>query len=255
MKKILTIVAFVLLAGALFAQTDSVELQRTDRPNNELIVSEPAKKPKKKYDLSSRANDHFLVQLGYTNWMDIPDSIKTKGFSRSINAYFMLDFPFKTSQQLSLAIGVGVGTDHVFLDDNFADVKGISSTLRFEKPENLSVKKTKVTTAYAEIPVELRFVANPGHSDKSFKLALGGKVGTLIKGGTRSRVTEPGTQANYLLKENSKDYFNNIRIAGTARIGYGHFTLFGSYQFTSLLKTGVGPQLKPYTIGISFGGL
>lgn len=250
MKKILFAACALFFAGSVVAQVDT-----TVRP--ELVVSEPAKKPKKKYDLSNRANDHFIVQLGYTNWMDAPDSIKTKGLSRSINAYFMFNVPFKSSPKLSAAIGVGVGSDHVFLDGSFADVKGRSTTMRFYGGDtaNVDVKKTKVATAYLEAPIELRYTANPGQSDKSFKFAIGFKVGTMLKGGTRSRITEPNSIPNYLLKESSKNFFNTTRIVGTARVGLGHFTLFGTYQFTSLLKAGAGPQLKPYTIGLSLGGL
>lgn len=167
----------------------------------------------------------------------------------------MLDFPFKSTPQFSAAIGVGIGTDHVFLDKTFANIKGNTATLRFADTANIEIKKSKVVTSYVEVPVELRYVANPEKSDKSFKAAIGIKGGLMLKAGTRSRVTEKGTQSNYLLKESSKSYFNTARIAGTARVGYGHFTLFGTYQFTSILKAGAGPQLRPYTIGLSFGGL
>ena len=34
-------------------------------------------------------NDHLLLQLGYTQWQGKPDSIKTKGLSRTFNMYFM----------------------------------------------------------------------------------------------------------------------------------------------------------------------
>lgn len=251
MKKILFAAGALLLAGSLFAQVDTIA-----KPA--LVVSEKPKKPKKKYNLSNRANDHFLLQLGYTKWLDAPDSIQTRGFSRSMNAYFMLDIPFKATQRLSAAAGLGVGSDHIFLDNEaVADVRGKTTTMRFYGIDTVSntIKKSKVATAYLEVPVELRYVTKPDQSDKSFKAALGLKVGTMIKGGTRTRLTDPTSAPNYLLKQSSKNYFNTTRIVGTARIGYGHFTLFGTYQFTGLLKTGAGPQLKPFTVGLSFGGL
>ncbi|MCH5599932.1 hypothetical protein [Niabella ginsengisoli] len=136
MKKFLFAACALFFAGSLFAQVDT-----TVSPV--LVVSEPAKKPKKKYNLTNRANDHFLLQLGYTNWLDTPDSINTKGLSRSINAYFMFDFPFKSSPQLSAAIGLGVGSDHVFLDNNFADVKGRTSTMRFYGVDTATVDVKK----------------------------------------------------------------------------------------------------------------
>ncbi len=251
MKKILFAAGVFLLAGNLFAQVDT-----TEKPT--LVVSEQPKKPKKKYNLSNRANDHFLLQLGSTRWLGAPDSLQTTGFSRSVNAYVMLDFPFKTSQRLSAAAGLGIGSDHIFLDNEaVADVRGKTTTMRFYSMDTVgsTIKKSKVATAYLEVPVELRYVTKPDQSDKSFKAALGLKVGTMIKGGNRTRLTDPTSSANYLLKQSSKNYFNTTRIVGTARVGYGHFTVFGTYQFTGLLKTGAGPQLKPFTVGLSFGGL
>ncbi|WP_018630679.1 outer membrane beta-barrel protein [Niabella aurantiaca] len=249
MKKIvLFLAASFLLGGALYAQVDTTAAAAA-------LAANPPKPQKKKYDLSKRANDHFLLQLGYTNWTSLPDSIKTGNLPRSINAYFMLDFPFKSNQKLSAAIGLGIGSDHMSLDKdlNFVNVKATSARLPFNDTTRFNAKKTKLSTAYLEAPVELRFVSDPEHSDKSFKVALGFKFGTMIKASTRTRVTQSG--GDYILKESSKRYFNTTRISGTARIGVGHFTLFGSYQFTKLLKDGVGPEIKPYTVGLSFGGL
>lgn len=254
MKKIaLFLVTSFLLSGMLYAQVDSTS--NVPPPTKE--VKEAPAKPKKKYDLTKRANDHFLVQFGYTNWLSKPDSIKTGGLPRTVNVYFMLDFPFKTTPQLSAAIGLGIGSDHISLDkkQNFANVKSLTGTLPFLYDTlNTTIKKTKLVSTYLEAPLELRYVANPEHSDGSFKVAIGLKAGFLIKAGTRTKLQEPGTQ-EYILKESSKYYFNTSRIAGTARIGVGHFTVFGSYQFTKLLKDGVGPNLRPVTVGLSFGGL
>lgn len=260
----------LLLASAVLFTTSLLNAQ-VDTTNNapELTVNEAATpKTKKKYNLSNRANDHFLLQLGYTQWVGAPDSIVTRGFSKSINTYFMFDFPFKTTPQLSAAIGLGVGSDHMMFDSTYVNVKGVNraqtgtySTLRFDRSaydgSDGYFKKTKLATVYLEVPIELRFVSNPEKSDKSFKFAVGGRVGTMIKAGTRNRKLQNNSAypGDFTLKENSKTYFNTTRIVGTARVGLGHFTVFSSYQFTNLLKDGAGPELRPFTVGLSIGGL
>ncbi|MFZ1264552.1 MAG: hypothetical protein WAT34_13665 [Chitinophagaceae bacterium] len=87
MKKILSLTIFALLTVALFAQ-------------------ETPKTPKKKevIDMSNRPNDHFLLQFGYAGWAGKPDTLNTQGLSKSINGYFMFDFPFKTNPKLSMAL-------------------------------------------------------------------------------------------------------------------------------------------------------
>lgn len=261
MKKILLFSTFCLATYWANAQVDTLPATTPQLK----VAENTVPKTKKKYDLSKRPNDHFLIQLGYTQWLGKPDSIDTKGFSRSVNAYFMFDFPFKTTPQLSAAIGLGVGSDQIIFNKDYPDVKGQTTSLRFNyrttSPDTTYFKKTKLATTYLEAPVELRYVMKPDQSDKSFKFALGAKVGTMIKANVRARKLmylsqgKENLRNDYLLKEASKKYFNTTRIVGTARIGYGNFTLFGTYQFTNLLKDGVGPELRPFTIGLSIGGL
>ncbi len=253
MKKIFLLAAVFYLTSNLYAQVDSL-------PHEPTTAAPKTPKPhKKQYNLSNRAKDHFIIQLGGLNWIGKPDSIHTKGLPRTINAYFMFDFPFKTTPQISAAIGLGVGSDRMYFDSSFVDVKGTGQLLKFEKNpygNNTVFKKTSLNTSYLEVPVELRFTGDPENADGSFKFALGVKVGTMIKAGTRNRNLRGSPYAtDYLLKESSKKYFNTTRIAGTTRLGFGHFTIFGSYQFTTLLKEGAGAHIHPVSIGLSFGGL
>src|SRR5258705_2334340 len=143
MKKILPLAACILFATSLFAQ-DSTEIAKKKRP----------------IDLSNRANDHFLLQLGYTSWAGKPDSINTGSFSKSINVYFMFDFPFKTNPHLSMAFGPGVATDHILFNKTFVGIKDLTTTLHFtDQSDTNHFKKTKLTTAYLEAPVEFRYSA------------------------------------------------------------------------------------------------
>ena len=114
-----------------------------------------------------------------------------------------------------------------------------------------------MATTYLEAPIEFRYSADPA-TGKGLKLAIGVKIGTLIKAQTRNTKFENknGTSINdYVMKESSKRFFNKNRLSGMARIGYGHFSLYGSYQFTPLLRDGFGPQVRPYTIGLTLSGL
>jgi len=57
------------------------------------------------------------------------------------------------------------------------------------------------------------------------------------------------------VKENSKSYFNTTRLAATARVGYGNFSLFGAYSLTGIFKDGIAPDIKGMQIGLAFSGL
>ena len=227
---------------------------------NSLVAQDSTvKKKKAPINLSGRANDHFMIQLGYAGWAGKPDSINTGGFSKSFNVYFMFDFPFKTNPKLSMAFGPGISSDHIQFKKTYVGIKDITETLQFrDQSDTNHFKKTKLNTTYLEAPVEFRYTANPLNSDKSFKFAIGAKVGTMINAHTRNKEFENksgNTLNSYSMKESSKRFFNTTRLVGTARVGLGHFTLYGSYQITSLFKEGVAAEIRPFSIGLTISGL
>lgn len=242
MKKVITAFLFIALLTNLSAQ---------DEPSS--------KEKKKKIDLSGRPNDHLLIQLGYAGWNGKPDSVRTKGLSRSFNAYFLFDFPFKSNPKISVAVGAGIGSEHIFFDKTYVGIKEKTPTLRFiNQADTTHFKKTKLATAWLEAPVELRYNTDPLNNSKSLKMALGVKVGTLLNAHTRMvelRNKNDQVINDYKAKEASKNFFNTNRLVLTARAGYGHFSVFYSYQVSELFKAGTAAEIRPYSIGLTISGL
>lgn len=219
----------------------------------------PKKKDWSKVNMSGRANDHFVFQVGYDGWASKPENVRTKGIGRFLNIYFMLDLPFKSDPRFSVGIGAGIGSSSIFFDKVEPQIAGSSATFEFRELKDTNhFKKYKMTEAWAEAPVEFRYVAHPETPNKSFKAGLGIKVGTMVNAHTKGKNLENKTGStlnSYTMKENSRRYFNNLRLAGTARVGYGVFNLYVAYQINSLIKDNVGPQVHPYSIGLQISGL
>ena len=93
--------------------------------------------------------------------------------------------------------------------------------------------------------------------NKSFKFAIGAKIGTLITAKTKAKVDlDQAGDGGYIMKTNAKRHFNGTRLVGTMRVGIGSFSLFGSYTVTEFFKEGFGPAgIHPYTIGLAISGL
>lgn len=229
---------------------------------------EPVPPPKKKKDwsqvqLTGRANDHFMIQYGVANWASKPDSINTGGFSRSFNMYFLLDFPFKTDPRFSVAFGPGFGTDHIFFDNTNVTITNRLTPVQFQNVKDTNhFDKYKLSTAYLELPVELRFSSDPTNNGKSLKFALGAKVGLLVSAATKGKNwvnkngnTVTGFSDKFVQKQKDKYFFNGNRLVGTFRVGYGVISLLGTYQITTLFKEGLGPEVRPYTVGLTISGL
>src|ERR1700748_736870 len=61
------------------------------------------------------ARDFVMLQFNYNNWLNKPDSVKTKTLGFGFNAAVCYDFPIKKTN-LSFAAGLGINTQVIYLD-------------------------------------------------------------------------------------------------------------------------------------------
>ncbi len=238
------ILRFSLLALAL-SSASALHAQETDGKNSATKVAKPSR-------------DYVMIQLTHERWRDVPDSVKTAGFGRGLNAYLCYDFPIKKSS-FSFAAGVGIGSSNMYFADQrvvFADSSQTAALsgkqVRFVNSGD-QYDRFKLTTIYAEAPLELRYFSNPENRNRGFKAAAGLRVGTLLSAYTKGKREFDGN--NIVDKQITKRYFENLRFAGTLRLGYGNFSVLGTYNLNSLFRETEGPQITPYSIGLCISGL
>lgn len=234
MQQRLLLVA-ILVFSSVFSQAQDVEKAAT----NKSVLSKPSR-------------DFIMLQFTYEGWSR-PDSIRTTGLGRGFNAYLCYDFPISKSN-FSFAAGIGIGSSNIYLDNQqiMLTDTGAAAQARFIN-ETTDYKRYKLTTAYLEAPFELRFFSDKNNRNRGFKMAVGFRAGTLVGAHTKGRGAVAGTKV--IDKENTRRFFENWRFSATARLGYGNFTLMGTYNLNSMFKPGAGPQITPYSIGLCISGL
>jgi len=275
MKKTLLVLVCITFTVLGMAQTKSDPKKDSTKTTTKKEIVKPAPKkavvkpvvitePKKdwtKVDLSKRPADHFMMQYGYDGWTNRPDSVHTAGFSRHFNFYFMLDKPIKGNPKFSLAFGAGLGSSNIFFSGTRIDIKSIGNTLPFTKADSSDhFHKLKITTIYLQAPVEFRYFSNPENPDKSWKAAVGMKLGTLINAYTKGKDYQNKNGASYygpsyIQKEYDNKFFNTTSVDFTLRFGYGIVSLDGGFAATPVLKTGAGPAMNKFSIGLTISGL
>src|SRR5690606_9306855 len=97
-------------------------------------------------------------------------------------------------------------------------------------------KRYKLTTAYLEAPFELRFFGNRENRNKGFKAAIGLRVGTLLSAHTKGRINNTKISEKVI----RKDHLDPWRFAGTVRVGWGNFCVFGTYGLNNLYRVNQG---------------
>ena len=230
-----------------------------------MAFSQDATTPKATNTNTSKINniaaDHLLLQFSSDHWSGMPDSISSHqtGFSRGFSGYFMYNKFLKKNPKLSIAVGLGVSTSNITFKKMNVDLPSTAPTLPFTHLDSTDhFKKYKLATTYLQIPLEFRYFSNPDQPNKSVKGAIGIKVGTLLNAHTKGKTLENKNGQNinnYTQKELSKRYISSTQLMGTARIGYGVFSIFGSYQLNNVLKSGTGPNMHLFQVGITISGL
>ena len=245
MRKLLSTALALCLVSAAFAQTDS-----TITPKARMTT---------RASKTDGGGDHFMIHIGPTSWTNKPHSINTSGFPRSLNVYLMMDFPFKTNTHWSVGLGPGISTDNIFFEKTYIGLKDNTPTLRFDDVSDTNhFKKYKLATAYLELPVELRYRFNASNPNGGVKLALGARVGTLLSSKVKGKTLQnrAGNDiGDYTSKEKSNRFVNKNRLSVMGRVGIGHFSVFATYSITPVFREGLGPDVRPLTIGLAISGL
>jgi hypothetical protein len=232
MNKYIVLIAALMIAIGVEAQTNSSATKKSS-------FSKPSK-------------DYVMIQVGYENWTNVPDSIKIGGFGRAANVYLCNEFPIQKSN-FSFAAGIGVATSHIFLKNQEIVLNDTMSAIQF-KAESADYKKYKYASTYLEAPFELRYFENKENKNTGFKASIGLKVGAVIAAHTKSKQTI--SNKPIVEKVSTKRYVESYRYAATARIGYGNFSIYGQYSINNLFKIASGPEnIKPFQVGICITGL
>ncbi len=146
---------------------------------------------------------------------------------------------------VGLVSGMGLSFNNYRFDNPYTLEKGQFMTEPVSlNPENLS--KTKLAVTYLNVPVLLEFQI-PVNQNEGRLFINAGLIGG-VKIGSHTKVKYGDNKD----KDRSGFNLNSFKYAATARIGFKDICLFANYSLTPLFQSGKGPELTPFTIGISF---
>ncbi len=115
----------------------------------------------------------------------------------------------------------------------------------------LNYSKNRFKTWFINAPLLL--VLNTGnHKNKSFHLSVGAILGFNLQTKMKYKYWLNGEEK----KDKDKERFNTnpFRVSATVRGGVGRFNLFATYSLTPLFENGSGPELYPFTVGLTLLG-
>jgi hypothetical protein len=149
---------------------------------------------------------------------------------------------------VGITTGLGLQFNNYRLNSNNRLI-GDSAKLTYFT-DTIKYKKNKLMATYLTLPLILEFQVPVNHKKDWIHLGVGA-VGSLRMGTHTKQVFDLNGEQN---KEKQRDDFHlsTFQYGLTGRLGYNNTSIFVNYSLSSLLKTGEGPELYPWSAGISF---
>ncbi|MBT8195471.1 MAG: DUF2807 domain-containing protein [Bacteroidia bacterium] len=198
----------------------------------------------------------FNGYLNADNKTSMPEGYEFLELNESKSLAVNINF-FSTKIKLQkdhlwVVTGMGLAyNNYRFSKRNFKLVPEADSiTIDINPMDPYNFDKSKLVATYATVPVLLQ--VNTSKSKRNnVHLSTGGIFAYKIGSHTKY-LTKNGSRK----KEKERDDFNlePIRLDATVRVGYKNFNIFANYAVTELFKDGEGPELHPYTIGLTIIG-
>jgi hypothetical protein len=197
----------------------------------------------------------FSIEYGFNIAQNKPDNFNPGFFgSRTLNIYYQYELVIPIlKNKFSVLPGIGFGLDRYKIKSDY--------TLAYEQDDlimsknGLDITKSKFNTNYLDIPIELRYTANPNDPSRSFKVSIGGRAGYLLGANTKIKYEDDDLGT---IKDKSKRDWNvsSFRYGVFGKMGIGSVHVVGYYNLSTLFKEGKGPDqssMNNFTIGLSWG--
>mgnify|MGYP001217525041 CR=1 FL=1 len=191
--------------------------------------------------------------LSAQNKVDLPNGFDYLELNYAKSYVFGWNMWQKNIHIVKNYVNLGTGIGATWYHYNFRNAYTLTPNVpyavaTFDSTYNFS--RNRLNVAYLNVPLFLEFNTNNNNADRSFHIAVGGQFGYNI---FKNKVKQKYEFEGETYKRKVKDDFNvnPFKYDLIARIGYGKFTMFGTYSLSTLFESGKGPVVYPFTAGIS----
>lgn len=194
------------------------------------------------------------VSIGFGIFTDImqkvPSGIKTRTINQGVKVFGLYNIAFGKSP-FGFSIGLGLSVHNIY--GNFLVDKSGDTTKLVKIPDTVSFKRSKMTVAYLEVPLQFYL-----KTEGKFNMALGFKAGFMI--GSHTKYVGDGRIATstYKYYTTEKVRIKNVGIPNlqqfsygpTFRIGYRWISADCFYMLSTIFTKNHGPEMYPISVGL-----
>ena len=178
-------------------------------------------------------------------WLNIPANMTLRTVHQGANAFIQYNFNIGKSKNITFAAGVGIDNHNLFTNTRIDNVK--ADTIVFVPISgDTKYKRSKMNLVSVSAPLELKFRWKSG-----LKLGVGMKIGYVFD--SKEKYVGNSPQGSVTVNEKTKGIaqLETLTFGPTLRFGYKFINIYGHYQINSVFRMGHGPQINPFSVGIT----
>ncbi len=173
-----------------------------------------------------------------------------------------------------LTSGLGFSLNNYYFSNSTMILGDSSSLVGFNIVDKdgkaADMKVNKLMVSWLTVPIIFEYQTNSGMKANSFHISAGVIGGVRLCSYTKQSYY-PRNMTYYLedinkqiigtfevgkkeIRNHDDFHLNPFKLDATARIGWSCLNLWGTYSLTTMFKKNQGPELYPYTVGITLAG-
>ncbi|MDD4602992.1 MAG: outer membrane beta-barrel protein [Bacteroidales bacterium] len=175
---------------------------------------------------------------------------------------------------IGFTTGLGFQLSNYYFTNNYVMLKDSAMLVAYQSKDQLgnsvNFKVNKLFISYLNLPLFFEYQTNRYRRMNSFHVTLGVIVGVRLCTYTKqdyssidqtyTLVDDNGNKVAtyYVDKRNVRTsgayHLNPFKVDAAFRIGWSHLNLFATYSITPMFQKNQGPELYPWTVGITLLG-
>jgi len=176
--------------------------------------------------------------------------------------------------KIGFTTGLGFQISNYYFTGDYVMLKDSATLVAYrvqdQQGQYAGMKVNKMVVSYLNVPLLFEFQTNRFRRMSSFHVTLG-VIGGLRIGSYTKQVYEEKEGTFYLVDEQGKQvasfemdhhtvhdrgayHLSPFKVDAAFRIGWSHLNLFSTYSLTRMFQKDQGPELYPFTVGLTLLG-
>jgi hypothetical protein len=232
----------------------------------------------------NKFNGHWAgFELGFGGYLTPDFDMNFKDYpymnmntARSLTVNFnLVEFNVNIyKNKIGFTSGLGFQTGNYYFTDNYVMIPDSATMVAYKVHDAqgmpVNMKVNKMVVSYLNVPLLFEYQTNRYRRLNSFHVALGVIAGVRIgsytkqeydnKEETYSLVDNYGNTVatfdveHYTVRDRGSYHLSPFKVDAAFRVGWSHLNLFATYSLTPMFQKEQGPELYPFTVGISLLG-